>query len=374
MKKNLKPFIFTALACTFLFGACMSTQAASKVAINDENFALAIKEYAEEADTNKDGYLSKKEAARVKEIFPTSSETGNVWKGIQYFTNLKTLYYMSDQNEKYEQTWKENKGTSTQIMDLTEMKKLEKVVIYCNNPILQGINLEGCKTLKNLYIEGYGNIDSLNVKGCTNLNSIYAWNISAAKINVSGLKKLKMVQFNGNIKKLNLKKCTALDSLYVDCDSLETLKLKGANNLEYLTVFSDSLPSLDLHTNVGLKQASVALPAMETLDLSHNEKLKKIDVGGSQKLKTLDVTGCPRLKTLDCSNTSLSKLNIKKNPALRTLICENTMIKSLNLKKNKNLKELNCLGTDIQELNLSRTKIRKPSALQCDENVSVIYR
>ncbi len=61
MKKHLKLFIFTALACTFLLGAGVSAQAASKyVAINDTNFSSAVKTYAEEADTNRDGYLSGK--------------------------------------------------------------------------------------------------------------------------------------------------------------------------------------------------------------------------------------------------------------------------------------------------------------------------
>ena len=60
MRKHLKPFIFTALACTFLLGAGISADAASKVAINDTNFSSAVKTLAEKADTNKDGYLSKK--------------------------------------------------------------------------------------------------------------------------------------------------------------------------------------------------------------------------------------------------------------------------------------------------------------------------
>ena len=54
MRKHLKTFIVTALAGTFLLGAGISAEAASKVAINDTNFARAVKEYAEKADTNKD--------------------------------------------------------------------------------------------------------------------------------------------------------------------------------------------------------------------------------------------------------------------------------------------------------------------------------
>lgn len=49
MRKHFKTFIVTALACTFLLGAGISAEAVSKpsgVAINDTNFAWAVKKYA----------------------------------------------------------------------------------------------------------------------------------------------------------------------------------------------------------------------------------------------------------------------------------------------------------------------------------------
>ena len=82
MRKLLKPIIFTALACTFLLGAGMSARAASKVAINDENFAWVVKERADEADTNQDGYLSEKEASKVKTLWFSSRYNIDSFKGI----------------------------------------------------------------------------------------------------------------------------------------------------------------------------------------------------------------------------------------------------------------------------------------------------
>lgn len=74
MKKHFKTFIVTALACTFLAGAGISAEAASKVAINDDNFSATLIDIAQEADKNGDGYLSKKEAANVTELSFNSSE------------------------------------------------------------------------------------------------------------------------------------------------------------------------------------------------------------------------------------------------------------------------------------------------------------
>ena len=82
MRKYFKSLIFTALACTFLLGAGISAKAESKVAINDTNFSAEVKRKAEEADTNKDGYLSEGEASRVRTLRFDSVENIDSFKGI----------------------------------------------------------------------------------------------------------------------------------------------------------------------------------------------------------------------------------------------------------------------------------------------------
>ena len=96
MRKLLKPIIFTMLACTFLLGAGMSAQAASKVAINDENFAWVVKDCAEEADTNKDGYRSEKEASKVKKLWFNPAFNVESFKGIEYFTDVERFVYKAN--------------------------------------------------------------------------------------------------------------------------------------------------------------------------------------------------------------------------------------------------------------------------------------
>ena len=96
MKKLSKPIIFTTLACAFLLGTGVSAQAVSKIAINDTNFSSYLKWHAKNADTNRDGYLSGKEASKVKELYFTARKAVESFKGIEYFPNLEDFYYRAE--------------------------------------------------------------------------------------------------------------------------------------------------------------------------------------------------------------------------------------------------------------------------------------
>ena len=98
MKIIFKPFIFILLACTLLLGAGISAEAVSKpsgVAINNTNFSEELMIYADDADKNKDGYLSAKETADVTRISLESNKNTDIFKGIQYFTELETFKFDS---------------------------------------------------------------------------------------------------------------------------------------------------------------------------------------------------------------------------------------------------------------------------------------
>lgn len=400
MKKQLKPFILTALTCTFLLGASISTEAASKVSINDTNFAQAVKEYAENADTNKDGYLSKKEASKITKVRFFSQYNIDSFKGIEYFTDIENFYYRADYaTEDYDDVNIYETSTAPEI-NLSGFKKLTQVTIDSRNPYLKTVNLQDCTNLKNVTIEGRREdcIDTLNLKGCTNLRSLTLNWTNVNKLNLSGLKKLKEVTVTDDresLQTLNLKNCSSLKTVSVSGDRLSKLKLKGAKKLEKLDVSGRSLESLDLKTNTQLKELRLgwgtktpsldlsknrSLTTLEcyrtelvSLDLSSNPNLTKVDCHNNPNLSELNVKGCEKLKSLRIDNTKLTKLNVKKTTNLRTLRCDNTNITKLNLKNNKKLKKLSCSDTNIRELNLANTSIRKQSALKCDPDVRVTY-
>ncbi len=379
MRKHLKTFIITALAGTFLLGAGISAEAASKVAINDTNFARAVKEYAEKADTNKDGYLSKKEASKVTQINFFSQYNIDSFKGIEYFTDMKEFYYRADYaTTDYDDVNIYETDTASEI-DLSGFKKLSKVTIDSRNPYLKTVNLQDCTNLKDVAIEGRREdcIDTLNLKGCTNLRSLLLNWTNVKKLNLSGYKKLADVSVIDDrevLQTLNLKNCTNLETVSVSGDRLSKLKLKGAKNLEKLKVSGRSLKSLDLKTNTQLKELRLGWGTnTSSLDLSKNKKLTFLWCYRTE-LVSLDLSKNTNLTKVDChSNPKLEKLNVKGCRKLKSLHVNNTKLKKLNVKNNVNLRKLRCKNTDLTKLNLSNTKIRKPSALQCDPDVTVTY-
>lgn len=379
MRKHLKPFIFTALACTFLLGAGLSADAASKVVINDTNFSSAVKTFAEKADTNKDGYLSKKEASKITQVYFFNQYNIDSFKGIEYFTDMEEFYYRADYaTDDYDDVNIYETDTASEI-DLSGFKKLSQVTIDSRSPYLKTVNLQDCTNLKNVSIEGRREdcIDTLNLKGCTNLRSLSLNWTNVKKLNLSGYKKLTDVSVTDDreiFQTLNLKNCSNLESVYVSGDRLSKVKLKGAKNLEKLEVAGRSLKSLDLKTNTQLKELRLGRGTnTSSLDLSKNKKLTFLWCYQTE-LISLDLSNHPNLTKVDChSNPNLEKLNVKGCRKLRSLHVNNTKLTKLNVKDNVSLRKLRCKNTNLTKLNLSNTKIRSSSALQCDPDVTVTY-
>lgn len=170
MRKFFKPFIFTALACTFLLGAGMSAQAASKVAINDTNFSSAVKTYAEKADSNEDGYLSNKEASKIKKVHFAAFYNIDSFKGIEYFTNLEDFFYRANYKDEDEGIYDQ---CTASVVDLSGFTKLERVEIESRTSYLKTISLENCSKSKKVTIENYGkygNITNINLRYQCNKN------------------------------------------------------------------------------------------------------------------------------------------------------------------------------------------------------------
>ena len=376
MRKHIKTFIVTALACSLLLGAGISAKAESKVAINDTNFSAEVKREAEEADTNGDGYLSETEASKVKKLYFAPNYNLDSFKGIEYFPDITYFYYRGRSAGEYEDFDIIEESTAFEI-DLSGFEKLERVRIDCRTPYLKTVNLEDCTKLKELTIEGSvlntDGITSLNLDGCTNLQTVYCRDIAISKLKLAGLKKLTEVTAFGEMGILNVKNCTNLKTVNAGGSQLSSLKLKGAKKLEELYVSSDALTTLDVSTNSNLKKLKVSSEGITSLDLRKNKKIEKIECINDYNLAKLKVKGCTKLKNIRCDNAALTKLNIKTNTSLRRLICRGTDITTLNLKNNRNLNYLWCTNTGIQELDLSNTKIKDDSRLKCDPTVSVIY-
>ena len=368
MKKSMRMAMFTAAACVLMAGAGISVKAADKVAINEENFAPAVMEYAQEADTNGDGFLSPKEASKVKKMRFDTRQYIDSFQGVKYFTGLKKFIY---EVAEYQQDM-----TAAPDLDFSGMDKLEKVTIYSESMHIGTINLQDCTKLQQLALvpdsEHMIYVDGINLRGCTNLDSFVCGG-QTDQIDLSGLKKLEDVMFTGETETLNLDRCSGLKRMYIISDTLKTLSLKGVRNLKGITLKAPSLESLDLSKNKKLKNLTCNQTRITSLDLSGNKDLKSLNCQNNRQLSSLDVTGCTSLVHLRCRNTALTKINVKTNRNLESLLCKNTKISSLNLKKNRKLKFLNCTGTNVTKLDLSNTRIKGEKRLKCEATVDVTY-
>lgn len=358
MKKQVKMFIVTTLACTFLLGAGISAEAASKVAINDDNFSATLTYIAQEADKDGDGYLSKKEATTVTELSFSSSEKSNPFKGLEYFSNIKDFDYTANINWRDEDNWDTIKNdTSVQHqLNLSNNKKLENVTVLCKTLYLTEINLKGCSNLKDIDIFCEGNVDTLNLEGCNNLQNFSCMHTGVKKINLSNRKKLTKVAVSSytedskdDIKTLNLKNCSNLT--YLGCSGVQKLKLKGADKLQQINCDSSRLSSLDLHDK---------------------KELQTVKCYNNPNLTQLDVSGCRNLRSIHCYNTGLKKINVKQNANLVRLRCNSTAIKKLNLKNNKKLRLLDCRDTNIRSLNLPKI-LKGKAKVKCGKDIPVTY-
>ncbi len=121
-----------------MLGAGISAEAAekvSKVAINDENFAWAVKEYADQADTNKDGFLSKKEASKITSVEFNSPYNIDSLKGIEYFTEIKDFTYQAyDASGDYGRH-KIYENSTVEEIDLSGFKKAEHSIYPKQYPL-----------------------------------------------------------------------------------------------------------------------------------------------------------------------------------------------------------------------------------------------
>lgn len=403
MKNLIKFFCCSFLVGTALVALDVHVDAKFKptgIVINDTNFARAVRKYAKKADTNKDGYLSEKEAEKITKVRFFEDYNIDSFKGIEYFTEIEDFYYQAASSGVDYEDFIVHETSTVPKINLSGFKKLKKVNIISRNEYLRKVNLKNCPNLEEVDIHGNikGCVEELNLKGCKNLRTLTLFMTDVKKMNLSNLKKLTELSIDDTrdqLKTLNVKGCINLHTVKIISNSIRNLKLKGAKNLEYFDLAGEcSFQSLDFSTNTRLKKLCLdGIAYVPVLDLKNNKNLeklsfyqsnitslkikskylKKLDCHSSEKLETLDITDCPKLESLNCIYTNLTKLNIKKNVNLRYLKCDSTGLTKLNLRKNKKLNMLKCRNTNMKNLDLSNTLIKDSSGLRCDPDVTVTY-
>ena len=172
-------------------------------------------------DTDNDGSISEKEAAKVEDIYVNEMNIRSL-KGIEYFTNLKRLRCMSNQ-----------------LTSLDVGKNTALEVLHC----------------------GWNQLTNLDVSKNTALR-VFSCN-------------------SNNLKNLDVSKNTKLTSL--DCGNTQLTSLDVSKNtaLTSLNCMSNELTRLDINKNTQLEELDCRWNQFTTLDVSNNTQLNELKFDGS---------------------------------------------------------------------------------------------
>lgn len=226
-----------------------------------------------------------------------------------------------------------------QSLDLSDCSSLQDISVNCCT-----LNVSGCKALKSIHITG-DKLDPqsrdsvletlLGLNTCSSLESLRAtYTTKLTSLDISGLKKLKILYLNGNeLTSLHIKECTALEK--IDCSS---------NNLKTL--------DLDASTRMALKSLNVSYNKLTSLDVNGFENLQLLNCNDNE-LTSLNASGLKNIKNLECHENKLTSLDISGCENLQSLYCYDNELTSLNASGLKTLMFLHCYNNKLTSLNVS---------------------
>lgn len=226
-------------------------------------------------------------------------------------------------------------GTFTSI-DLSLNAKLKEMTLGGTQE-LTSLNITGCPLLTKVefsYSNYYYKLASLNAENCVGLQEVQIRNNDVQmEVNLNGCTSLNNVWLN-NCKTLSLNGCTSLLSL--NCSkspALTELNLSSCSNLTYLNCQFTGLTSLDV----------TGLTLLQDLTCSY---CSINEISGLE-------SGLNNLEYLFCDDNNLNSINVKSLPALMTLECGSNNITTLDVSGLTNLTSINYLEAPVTTLNVS---------------------
>ena len=223
----------------------------------------------EEFDLDGDGRLSEKEASKVTSINLeyTDIEFTSL-NGIEYFTNLQTLYasgeyYMYDESVGYEQSQEREQKISGTV-DLTKNTKLRDISLRRHQ--ITELILPETQTVA--YLDLCGNLlAKIDVSQYTQLRGLSVWDNQLTNLDVSSNPELQYLYASGN--------------------QLAEINISNNRKLVYLELNHNQLTSIDLSSNTNLTNLYLTGNNLSFLDVSKLSKLNFLTCGYNPRLKYL---------------------------------------------------------------------------------------
>lgn len=234
------------------------------IAIDESNFPDAsFREIVQGYDTNENGYLSQSEIEVVLSIHVYNQGIQD-FTGIEYFTNLESLYCYNDQ---------------LATLDLSNNLKLE--ILMLSNTQLGCLDISKNINLRSLFCDG-NQLTNLDVSNNLNLGVLTCGDNQLTFLDVSNNLKLHALDCSGNqLTKLDISHNPEMTVLDVEDNQLGDLDVSNNLKLRSLWCTNNHLTSLNVNNNKELVTLRCSNNQIAYLDLSNNEILPERQGSGT---------------------------------------------------------------------------------------------
>ena len=241
--------------------------AITAIPIADANFKAYL---VANFDTDGDGEISAAEAKQITTIYVNTDDIYSL-DGIEYCTNLTTLYCNGSSEWDSNSIFYISKGSLTKI-DLSKNTHLTELVCSYN----QLTELDLSKNTQLITVECNSNqLSQLDLSNNTNTKLISCDNNQLTELNLSNCLDITALYCSGNqITQLNLNNNTQLSVLDCSDNQLSQLDLRLNAQLIYLYCVNNQLSQLDLNNNTRLTNLHCSSNQLTELDLSNNTALQ----------------------------------------------------------------------------------------------------
>lgn len=229
------------------------------IMIPDNAFKRAL--LAQGIDENGDGNIQKTEAQKLTVLYVAKQGIKSL-EGIEQFTNLAEFGC---------------NGNELTKLNLSALKKLQYLYAYDN--MLESININGLNALKHIYIQNnpylFVNIDFSQF---SNLEELYIKNDRVLKLNLTNLKKLKIIEASST--------------------GLSDLQISGSENLTQIWLENNQLVFVDFKQLEKIEFLTLSNNPLQSIDIRQLKKLRKLSCLDCNALKQINTSGCENLEPI----------------------------------------------------------------------------
>ncbi|BBF41931.1 hypothetical protein lbkm_0611 [Lachnospiraceae bacterium KM106-2] len=348
-----------ALFTCLLFGMGMdkSVLADSKIKLSKQNFPGLYQSLKDsKADSNKDGYLSKKEIANVRALTVKKNYDP---KGLEKLTSLMVLNIKN-----YNKSYLKVEGAPGIFLDVETTAKslsvegqyLEKITIHSKKLTSFDANPSTFVSMINLECP---NLKKVNVTELRDLTDLHITDSKLSSIDLThNIMLNQLFLYNNKLKTLDITQCANLQVLQVYHNKLTELNVTQNPRLEYLEAEHNALTDIQMSNLKNIRDVNLADNPLGSIDLSGIGNVKRLNVAACN-LKSIDLSKVKKLQFLNIENNKLSVLDCSKNKQLVNVsIYHNKGLAKVYIKNKKNVAKKVLAKTKVTKIKrVSPTKI-----------------